>query len=295
MNGTIEVRQEEAVRLLTAISPGTVQVIFADPPYGIAYHSNYYKGRNPHAPVARDWNFQIGAFLRAVAVALADGGAAYVCCRWDVLPAWTMEVPPPLELANVIVWVKDNWSAGDLTGNFGFQHEFVMMLTKGRHVLRGKRWPNVWPIARVPHTQLLHPTQKPVALPERAVTSSSSPGELVVDPFCGSGTTGEAATGRRVILGDIDPRMVRVTCGRLGVPLPDLSEEPEAPPPACPVFDRVPPSPSLWGVHPEDLAYALHGDDPMTLERLRAARPIGSPAPTTARTDQPDLFTGGAQ
>jgi site-specific DNA-methyltransferase (adenine-specific) len=46
-----------------------------------------------------------------------------------------------------------------------------------------------------------HPTQKPLALIDRCLRASSSPGDLVLDPFCGSGTTGVAAIslGRRFI------------------------------------------------------------------------------------------------
>ena len=72
----IEVRQEEATRLLATVHDAAV--IVTDPPYGVAYHSNRYVEKNPHAPVARDWNFQIGPFLSAAAGALRDGGALYL-------------------------------------------------------------------------------------------------------------------------------------------------------------------------------------------------------------------------
>lgn len=253
---TLDVRQQEATALLRSVEPGAAQVIFADPPYGIAYHSNRYKGDNPHAPIARDWNFQISPFLSAAAVALADGGAMYLCTRWDVLPLWASGIVPPFTLTNAIVWVKDSHSAGDLDGNFGFQYEVLMFVTKGRHLRRGHRWPNVWPFSRVPSKQLRHPAEKPLGLVRRAIEASSDAGQLVIDPFSGSGTTAEAAAlcGRSALVGDIDPAMVRLTCSRLGLPIPSgLEEAPPAPP--CPVFNVVPPSPALWGLHPEDLAY----------------------------------------
>jgi DNA modification methylase len=95
---------------------------------------------------------------------------------------------------------------------------------------------------------------------ERLLESSSDPGDLVVDPFCGSGTTGEASAkvGRRCVLGDIDPKMVRVSCLRLGVSVPDgVEEEYSESIPECPIFNVVPPDPCLWGVHPEDLAHSM--------------------------------------
>ena len=246
----------EARRLLAQLAAGSVQVVFADPPYGIAYHSNHYQDRNPHAPIARDWDFQIGPFLADAGRALAEGGALYVCTRWDVYPLWAPWVQPPLKLSNLIVWKKDNWSAGDLTGNFGAQYELVMFITKGRHRRRGRRFSNVWDFPRVPHGKLLMPAQKPEGLVRRAIEASSDEGQLVVDPFAGSGTTGAAcmASGRECLLGDIDPDMVRMSASRLGLPVPEDLGEPE-PAPECPIFHCTPPAPHLWGLHPEDLAY----------------------------------------
>jgi DNA modification methylase len=63
-----------------------------------------------------------------------------------------------------------------------------------------------------------HATQKPEALIEKLVLASSAPGQLVVDPFVGSGTTAAVAArlGRAWIAGDADPRYVGLTRERLG-------------------------------------------------------------------------------
>jgi site-specific DNA-methyltransferase (adenine-specific) len=217
---TGEIIHQDAVELLKSLGDSSVPMIFADPPYGVGYHSNYYKGRNPHAPVANDWDFRISDFLVQAARVMADGSALYLCCRWDVWPFWVTQLPASLKLKTVIAWVKDNWSAGDLNGSFGNQWEAVLFITKGRHLLRGTRWPNVWNFPRVPHRKMLHPTQKPVGLVERAIQASTDQGDLVVDPFAGAGTTAVAALalGRQYFLGDIDPKMVRVCKRRLGLP-----------------------------------------------------------------------------
>jgi len=62
-----------------------------------------------------------------------------------------------------------------------------------------------------------HATQKPEALIERLILASSAPGDLVVDPFVGSGTTAVVAArlGRRYLCGDADPRYVGVARDRL--------------------------------------------------------------------------------
>ena len=62
-----------------------------------------------------------------------------------------------------------------------------------------------------------YPTQKPVKLLERIVRASSEPGGLVVDPFCGSGTTlvAAASLGRRFVGADIGARAIATSASRL--------------------------------------------------------------------------------
>ena len=64
----------------------------------------------------------------------------------------------------------------------------------------------------------LHPTQKPLSLIELIIRRSSKPGDLVLDPFGGSGTTAIAAinNGRRFILIEKDPRYFEIICKRIG-------------------------------------------------------------------------------
>jgi DNA modification methylase len=246
----------DAIALLKQLGNNSAPLIIADTPYGIGYHSNHYKGKNPHAPVTNDWNFQIGSFLRECQRVLVGGGALYLFSRWDVYPLWlpAIKTHEALTLKTKIVWVKNNWSAGDLEGCFGNQYEEILFIVKGRHLLRGKRWPNIWPFDRVPSTQLLHPTQKPTPLLQRAIEASSDPGDLVIDPFAGSGSTGEAAklSGRSFLLGDIDPKMVNIARVRLGLPLLNLDEEQAVP---LSEYSFELPDPAEWGIHPEELRY----------------------------------------
>jgi len=62
-----------------------------------------------------------------------------------------------------------------------------------------------------------HPTQKPLSLLERVVAASSSAGDLVLDPFCGSGTTGVAATlaGRKFLGVERDERYLQLAANRI--------------------------------------------------------------------------------
>ena len=250
-----DIRQAEALSLLGSVEDAAVAAIVTDPPYGIAYHSNRHEGRNPHAPIAHDWNFQIASFFGEAERVLRPGGAIYLFTRWDVFPLWAREVPTSLTLGNLIVWDKGNHSSGDLTGNFGFQHELIMFITKGRHRLRSYRWSNLWRVPKVPHKKLRMPAEKPLDIYRRAIESSSEPGDLVVDPFGGSGTLAEAAAalGRRFLVGDIDAGMVAMARRRVGLTVSGETSR-AVTIPRCPIVRMEPPSPALWGLHPEDFA-----------------------------------------
>jgi site-specific DNA-methyltransferase (adenine-specific) len=102
---------------------------------------------------------------------------------------------------------------------------------------RGKQMKSVWEI-RPPESWEKrfgkHPTQKPVALLERILLASTNEGDLVLDPFCGSGTTALAAMRtKRIFRGiEIDSKWIRVsvqrireqTGGQLRIALTDASE-----------------------------------------------------------------------
>ena len=79
---------------------------------------------------------------------------------------------------------------------------------------------DVWTFRTVQSYPGKHPTEKPIVLMEHIVKSSSRSGDVVLDPFCGSGTTAVAArnTGRRYICGDITPEYVDIARQRLAQP-----------------------------------------------------------------------------
>lgn len=76
-----------------------------------------------------------------------------------------------------------------------------------------------------PSVRGLYPTEKPVWLLRRLIEQSTQPGELVVDPFCGSGSTGEAAlrSGRRVMLFDLAAGAVDGSTARLAAVAREVS------------------------------------------------------------------------
>ena len=170
----------------------TVDLVFTDPPYLIDYHPR--DGRTMAGDASDEW---LGpAFLQAYRV-LKDGGfciSFYSSSRADsYLAAWRKA---GFRTAGHLVWVKP-YAAG--SAFVRYRHEQAYLLAKG--------FPNrpQSPISDVQDWQYtgnrLHPTQKPVRALLPVVRAFSKPGEVVLDPFCGSGSVLLAAKllGRRYI------------------------------------------------------------------------------------------------
>ncbi len=118
---------------------------------------------------------------------------------------------------NLLVWVKNN-GAGALFAQYKHWYESCFYAFKKGHA---PRWHGstaertVWECDR-PHVNDLHPTMKPVALIERAITNATELGGLVLDPFLGSGTAIIAAErmGRRCFGFELDARYCDVIVNR---------------------------------------------------------------------------------
>ena len=179
----------------------------------------------------------------------------YWSCRWNSFAyVWPRIQEAGFTIKTLIVWDKMNHSAGDLEGCFGNRWEGFIFAVKGRHLLRGKRYSNVWRIPRLSHTKMLHPAQRPVELIERMILASSDEGDRVLDPFGGSGTTGQAAwnKGRKFTLIEMEPSTCLVARRRLNFPIDpgELQQRWKESVKLRWNWDR----PEDWGVAPEDVA-----------------------------------------
>jgi site-specific DNA-methyltransferase (adenine-specific) len=111
-------------------------------------------------------------------------------------------------IINSVVWQKPDPPPNALHTAFTHAHETLLWASKGRGARHTFNYdlinsPNphtqmssVWRIPAVPRREKLHgyhPTQKPLRLVRRALLASTAEGDLVFDPFCGSGTTAVAA------------------------------------------------------------------------------------------------------
>jgi DNA modification methylase len=115
-----------------------------------------------------------------------------------------------------VIWAKHHFTLG--RSDYQRQYEPILYGWRkgGEHFWCGARdQSDVWSIPR-PLANREHPTMKPVELVERALQNSSRPGDIVLDPFAGSGTTliACARQKRKACLIEIDGRYADVICRR---------------------------------------------------------------------------------
>ena len=209
-------------------------LVFTDPPYNVDYGA--HGGKAADAPARRLINDAMPAeewerFCRAWAAGLTANasGAMYICMssrEWPVVCRALAEAGA--HWSDTIIWAKDRFTLGRADYQRQYEPIWYGWPEGTTHQWQGGRdQGDVWAIPR-PAASPLHPTQKPLALVERAIANSSPPGATVLDPFCGAGTTLIACerTGRRGIGIEIDPRYVAATIarweaftGEAGVPL----------------------------------------------------------------------------
>lgn len=215
---TVTLLHGKAEELVHTLEDGSVNCVIADPPYGInfkSYMATAGRRKNPHADrwahhIENDHDLDAALALcdevvrTLVTEKMVEHGDLYIFTAWNVLPAWH-------ELANswadigvkyqmLLVWEKGYVGLGDIDGSWGCGHELILYCKKGRREVPFRR-SGVIHVDRLPPGKNIHPTEKPVALIERLLEMSTDPGDLVVDPFAGSGSTLVACqrTGRRAI------------------------------------------------------------------------------------------------
>lgn len=206
----------------------TAATVFTDPPYNVPIDGHVCglgSVKHPEFVMASGEMSaaEFRAFLDTMFVRLKaasrPGAIAFVCMDWrhiaDLIRSGEAELG---ELKNLCVWNKEAAGMGSL---YRSQHELVAVFRNGKAPHRnnvqlgryGRNRSNVWSYPGVHSRRAdlkLHPTVKPTAMVADAIRDVTAHGDLVLDPFGGSGATLLAAqeTGRRAALAELDPRYV---------------------------------------------------------------------------------------
>jgi DNA modification methylase len=214
--------------------------VFTDPPYNVRIDGFVSRSeKNPHSEFAMaSGEMSEEEFTRFLSIVFNNlrhntesGSLHFVCMDWrhigEVLVASQQTYT---EFKNLCVWVKDSGGLGSL---YRSQHELVFVFKSGTDKHRnnielgrnGRYRTNVWSFPRPlslankePDASLLrlHPTIKPVAMVADAILDCTARGEIVLDPFVGSGTTLLAAerVGRIAYGIELDPDYVDLSIRR---------------------------------------------------------------------------------
>jgi DNA modification methylase len=196
-------------------------MVFSDPPYNVDYaNSAKDKMRGKDRPILND-NLGDGFYdflLAAMTPMLSRcGGAVYVAMSSSELDTLQSAFRAAGgKWSTFIIWAKNTFTLG----RADYQRQYEPILYgwpegQNRHWCGDRDQGDVWNIKK-PQKNDLHPTMKPVELVERAIRNSSRPGDIVLDPFGGSGTTLIAAekSGRIGWLIELDPKYVDVIVRR---------------------------------------------------------------------------------
>jgi len=198
-----------------------VDAIITDPPYLINYKTGYRKDKNHDfcKPILNDTNENIiKEFVFKSFNILKENSAFYCFCSSNKIDVFKKIIEDRgFRIKNIIVWVKNNWTAGDLQAAFGKQYEFIILANKGRKKFNGKRLTDVWEFDRVAGKAQKHQNQKPLNLMERCIKKHTNENDIVFDPFMGSGTTGVACknTNRDFIGIELDKGYFDIAEGRI--------------------------------------------------------------------------------
>lgn len=200
-----------------------VDLLLTDPPYkltsggqpesSIAMRGgwmNEYDNKGSPVIVTHDWH----EWMPLVSSAMAEDSEAYVMANdKNLRAAMNACVEADLSIHNVLVWDKVN-----ATANRWYMKncEFIVYAWKGRaRRINDAGSKQLIKLPQSDHSD--HPTEKPVSLMAHYIKNSTKAGQLVFDPFMGSGTTGVAALqlGRSFVGCEIERRWFDIACERI--------------------------------------------------------------------------------
>jgi site-specific DNA-methyltransferase (adenine-specific) len=211
------VYRTDCLELMRLMPPGSVDVVFADPPYRLSRGGVTVKSGRLALVDKGSWDRSLGSFekdhefnvrwLRGARRVLKNDGTLWVSGTHHVIFSIGFSLQRlGFRVINQIAWQKPDPVPNALHTAFTHAHETLLWASKGRgHTFNydlvnsldpAHQLSSVWRIPTVPKREKLHgyhPTQKPLRLVRRALLASTREGELVFDPFCGSGTSGVAA------------------------------------------------------------------------------------------------------
>lgn len=203
-------KRDEVGQLLNGKRPC---LVFTDPPYGVQFGRGTTKARQ----ILGDLTQSAIPISFAVMVDVVTNDARFYFCggHENMLMWWRLFDHHLGQQPKIIIWNKVNF----VLRHHGYHSQYEMIYwgwkgTGGKIWFGDRKQSDVWeqPAPR----NRVHPTEKPIELPAKAITHSAEPDGIVMDPFAGSGATLIAAEqlGRECCAMDLDPKWCDATIAR---------------------------------------------------------------------------------
>ena len=215
----------DSLQILSQIS-NQFDMIFADPPYFLSNGGKKIQGRRMVSVNKGEWDKKKSSddidkfnqeWINQCKPLLKDNGTIWVCGTYhNIFSVEKCLKNAGFKIINIITWQKSDPTPTWGNLHFNFSSEYIIWAKKtpmANHYFNyelmkqlngGKLMPDVWKLPTVglwEKTCGKHPTQKPLRLLYRIILASTKVGEIILDPFAGSSTTGIAANfpGRKFI------------------------------------------------------------------------------------------------
>lgn len=183
----------DCMDVLPTLAAESVDAVITDPPYGMAFQSNWVADDRKKARIHGDERPFIWFLPQAFRI-LRTGGGLVCFTDWKNQDVWRTAIDcAGFTIRSHCVWDRVAHGMGDLKASFAPQHDVFWFATKGAFAFPGKRPKSVIRDTRVSCSATPHPTAKPEGLMRELCRSLCRPGDTVLDPFVGSGSTGVAA------------------------------------------------------------------------------------------------------
>lgn len=201
----------DCVEYLESWQGGKIKLLLSDPPYGMAFQSNRRTESKSTDLIAADGDYEsamklTASMLDAAYPHMAEDSHLILFCNDEGLFHLRGVVEEAgFTFKRILVWVKPNHSTGDLYGSFAPKKELAIHAVKGRPEVTPRK-PDVF-VQESKEIVTDHPTEKPVSLLISWIECTTSEGDIIVDPFMGTGATAVAGEGigRLVYGSELDP------------------------------------------------------------------------------------------
>ncbi|WP_436964328.1 DNA-methyltransferase [Staphylococcus xylosus] len=215
-----KIYNEDCLKGMENIPDKSIDLIVTDPPYLVNYKTGYRKDKSHrfNKVILNDDNEGLlKEYIKECYRILKEDTAMYMFCSVAKVDFFKSELEKYFTVKNMIIWQKNNHTAGDLNTAFGRKYEIAFLVNKGNKIFNGKRLTDIWNFKRVAGDEQVHQNQKPIALIEQCIEKHSNENDTVFDGFMGSGTTAIAAlnTNRNFIGYELDNGYYNVAVERI--------------------------------------------------------------------------------